>query len=460
MKKFISITLFLIAFSAEATAQNLAGNWEGHITIQGNQLIIKTDFRQHDDGYSGSIDIPQQGATDLQLQNVETTKNDSVYFEFMAGPGLAQFKGAFETDSTIYGSFYQNGLQFPFELKRSKPETESKTVQAPPSYNQEELIIKNDSIDIGGTLTWPENQATNKLVIMISGSGAQNRDEEILGFKPFFQIADYLTLNGIATFRYDDRGVAQSTGSFADATLDILAADVEAVITNLSGRGDHEFEEIILLGHSQGGLVAGRVAAKYNAVDKLILMASPAISLQEVLRFQVRQAFSQAGVDSLLIEEEIKAREHLIDAILKNEKFEEAKERYREKFEAVQRSAGLDSAKASSISRQQSEQLVAAFSSPQMKSFIKYSPVADLQSIKIPVLVLLGGKDTQITIDMHKKPISDALDDAGVQYAVAEFENANHLFQKAETGAASEYGSLDKEFVGGFLETIEQWIKK
>src|SRR5699024_63839 len=176
-----------------------------------------------------------------------------------------------------------------------------------------ELIIKNDSIDIGGTLTWPENKETPQLVIMISGSGAQDRDESlpITDFKPFAALADSLTMAGIATFRYDDRGIGKSTGNFEDTTPDMLASDVEAIIHYFEYEADQHFDQIILLGHSQGGVVGGKVAAENKAVDKLILIASPGVTLKRVLREQVVQPAEKISIDREIIRQELDGRENL-----------------------------------------------------------------------------------------------------------------------------------------------------
>jgi len=459
------IFLFFIMNLQPAAAQHrpaLPGYWEGGISLQGTQLSIKTHFNKNEAGFNGTIDI--QGVT-LPLQEISVTDNDSVFFQFTAGPGLAEFKGSFESDSTISGNYYQNNTHLTFKLKRYEQESDKiiESTQPDLPYNHEDLIIKNDSIDIGGTLTWPKNESTNQLVIMISGSGAQDRDESmqpVSDFKPFAELADSLTVNGIATFRYDDRGVGQSTGNFGNATLNILASDVDAIINNLTNRPNHNFEEIILLGHSQGGVVAGKVAAENEAVDKLILMASTGVSLKEVVRFQVQQAFAPANLDQALIEKEITARENLMQAIADDKNVDEAKEKYQQQFKAVQLAAGADSSRASALAKQQANQLAATFQAPQTQSLLFYNPTDDLKELNIPVLVLFGGKDTQVTVNMNKKPIESALDEAGVPDKIKVFKNANHLFQQAKTGQVQEYGSLPSKFVDGFTSVITQWIKK
>jgi pimeloyl-ACP methyl ester carboxylesterase len=188
-------------------------------------------------------------------------------------------------------------------------------------------------------------------------------------------------------------------------------------------------------------------------------MASTGVSLSDILRFQVRQAFANANLDSSLIEDEIAAREKLMEAVVKNSEIEQARMNYQHIFKNVQLSLGTDSTQASNLAKQQAGQLVQTFQSPQMKSLLFYDPSTDLQKLNIPVLVLFGRKDTQVTTEMNKSPIETALDSAGVSYQTKVFEYANHLFQKAETGSVQEYGTLGNEFVDGFIETITDWLK-
>ncbi|NGP89821.1 alpha/beta hydrolase family protein [Fodinibius halophilus] len=329
------------------------------------------------------------------------------------------------------------------------------------NYNHKELIIKNDSIKIGGTLSWPTEQRADKLVIMITGSGAQDRDatmKPISDFKPFALLAGSLTSNGLATFRYDDRGVGASTGNFAKATLDMLASDVEAIIRHFQKKNTPSFSELILLGHSQGGLVGGKVAIGNKSVDKLILMASTGIPLQKVIRYQVQRAFSRAFVDSALAAKEIDAREQLMDAIKKDTNISKSQKKYRNQFAAIQRSVGMDSSQASRMAQQQVNQLTKTYRSPQLQSLFYYEPTSDLKKLDIPVLVLFGSKDTQVTVEMNKDPIKEALESAEVPYQIEVFPNANHPFQKAKTGKVREYGQLENRFVDGFTSTIVNWI--
>lgn len=452
------VLLTLIEYAPALAQDSLTGNWEGAIQMQETELTIITHFDSTEEGYQGTIDIPQQGAQNIPLQNISISNGDSVQFEFMGGPGLASFEGSIQGD-TITGTLHQNNQTFPFELYRQQQQAEK-------PYHHKEMTIKKDSVTIGGTLTWPKDTKSSHLVIMIFGSGQQDRDgtmTPVTNFKPYATLAGSLSTNGIATFRYDDRGVGKSTGNFGNATLDMLTSDVEAIINELKAMPEHNFEQIILFGHSQGGMVAGELAAEYSGIDKVILMASPGVSFKEVLRFQVKQIFESAGIPDSLTSVEIKARERLMKALYKNKNVEQAKAHYQEQLRDridILSPPDNNTKNPDSIVKKEVTSLISAYSTPQMQSLLFYDPADDLHRLDIPVLVLFGDKDTQVTIEMNKAPIKQALESAGVSYQIKTFEDANHLFQEAKTGKMQEYGKLKKQFVDSFTSTIAEWVKK
>ena len=435
MKKVLTLSLLFICHSITAqTTPELAGYWKGHIDLQGQKLTIKTHFTQDNSSYSGTIDIPQQGATGIQLQQIDVTKHDSVFFKFMAGPGnAASFEGVISNDSSITGTFHQNGMRFPFTLSQYSPKPKPTL-----PYGHKEIIIQKDSLKIGGTLTWPQKIKTEKLVIMISGSGAQDRDATLVPvstFKPFARLADSLTRSGLATFRYDDRGIGQSSGNFTNTSLEMLASDVEAIIAKFSTGKGQIFDEIILLGHSQGGIVGGKVAAHSELVDKLILMASPGVSLAQTVVEQVELLNKQQSIPDSIVTQKVQLQKAIFDTLRNSQDFS--------KFDQ-------------NIPQNELNYL----QSPAYFSLLDYQPTKDLQQLQIPVLVLMGGKDTQVTVQSNKKPIEQALEKAGTSYQITTFEEANHVFQQAKTGSVNEYGELPNKFVKGVSSTISQWIKE
>jgi pimeloyl-ACP methyl ester carboxylesterase len=457
MKLFLTTFLLTLMSASQIYSQNsLQGIWEGGITVPGGQLKIIFKIDKSVDGYSGTLDIPQQGAKGLNLDPISQT-GDSVSLTFSIGQITGLFTGSFDSQTEISGSYSQGGPTTPFSVERT-----SLTTVPPKPENETDLIISNGEIQIGGTLTLPAGNVKAPLLIMSSGSGAQNRDSEVFGFKIFSDMAQRLAKEGIPSFRYDDRGVGESTGNFGNTTLDDLASDVEAIMAYFQNSSKNKFQRFALLGHSQGGVVAGKVAAENVAVNHLILMGSTAPSLSEILRYQVEFAYATSTVEKNLVEKEINARERLMKAIAFNNDIEEAKVGYNRAYSELL-NALSDTQKNSipdinAMVNNQTEQLAQIYSSPQVKSLLFYVPTDDLENINVPTLVLFGGKDTQVTITQNQSRIRKALEVSGAEFEIKVFDDANHLFQKANTGLANEYPQLDKNFIDGFLEYIIKWI--
>jgi len=458
MKLLLSTILFLFMCSAASFSQNsLVGIWEGGITIPNGQLKIVFKIDKEGDSYFGTLDIPQQGAKGLKLDPITQT-DDSFSITFNAGQIEGTFTGNFDSQTQLSGSYSQGGPSTPFSVERT-----SSSIKEPDSpTNETDMIIQNGDIKIGGTLTLPEAEIKAPLLIMSSGSGAQNRDSEIFGFKVFSIIAHHLAKQGIPSFRYDDRGVNKSTGNFAEATLDDLSSDVEAIISHFQNAGKNSFQDFSVLGHSQGGVVAGKVAAENESVEQLILMGSTAPSLSEILRYQVEFAYEPTPVDKSLIEKEINAREELMKAIVFEDDLAAAKAGYNHAYTELLNA--LPDAQKNTIPdidavvTRQTNQLVQVYSAPQTRSLLFHVPTEDLQKVSVPTLVLFGGKDTQVTISQNQAGIRQALEKSGAPYFIKVFDDANHLFQKANTGLANEYALLDKNFVDGFLRELSTWI--
>jgi pimeloyl-ACP methyl ester carboxylesterase len=462
MKYSLLILLIFIAFTHSAAAQqrdSLAGNWKGYINVHGHHLVNIMHFKKTESGYTGTIDIPQQNANGLHFQKIIVTVEDSVFLEFETGGGPGKYKGIFNTDSTITGNYYQNNLHFPFKIHRFKPDTAK-------SYHHKDLIInKNDSIKIGGTLTWPEHQKAKQLVIMITGSGPENRNEELFGFKIFGQIADYLTKHGVATFRYDDRGVGESAGNLRQTSMEELASDVQTIVDYFSNKSDVTFKKIVLLGHSEGGMIAGRAAARNPKIDKVILMSSPAFSLSKVLPQQKRALEKANGVSDSTLKKDMIFERHFLKS-LKSKK-DSAKywdaminhmtEKLENELSDKQKKqiGDLHSYAEKNINRQ-----FKLYQSPSLHSIMYYDPAKDLKQLDIPVLALFGKKDKQVLYKPNARRMRKALQQSKADFSIKIIDHANHLYQHAETGSLAEYKTLPKKFTKGFLPTVLHWLKK
>ena len=327
-------------------------------------------------------------------------------------------------------------------------------------YQEIDILIEANAVKIGGTLTLPDSLNVNELVVMCLGSGPQDRDCTLFGFRPFREIAHHLAAQGIASFRYDDKGTGNSTGDFVNSTLEDLTSDVEEIITYFRARTDYPFEKIILLGHSQGGIVAGKVAARNEAVKRLILVASPAVPLGEVVLAQLREEYLSNGADAYLAEAEISHHYRLMNTIRNGTGTKKEVDTLAALHARVLQSMPIEITveQVKEKARYLAGEMELVYGLPSLASFLYYDPVFDLEQLNIPVLALFGVRDTQVAIPKNKDRMEGALLKGGTAYQLEIFNEANHLFQEAESGKREEYEQLDKAFVEGFLTTIVDWI--
>jgi len=466
--KSLSLILFLFILHPAYSQQTIDGSWSGKIDIMGSALGIDVKFKTETDSIRGTIDIPEQNAKDLKLIHIEFT-SPKVYFELPAGPGLAVFDGKLEGDS-ITGKFTQAGIEGTFSLAKGENQTQIKPkeedVTEPLPYNSEEVTFNNGDIKFAGTLTIPKTEGKHPAVVMITGSGPQNRDEELFGFKPFKVIADYLTRNGIAVLRYDDEGVGSSTGeSVSQYTTEDFAGDVLEAVKYLKTREDINPKQIGLIGHSEGGVVAPLTASKSKDIAFIVLMAGTGVKGIDIIKEQSKLIMEAEKTP----EEDIKANDELMDKgykiIESNGNLEDLKPEL-EKEELRSYNDLSDETKNSIKDKDEYiktmvDAQIKQFSSPWIKFFLTYDPAPTLEKVKCPVLMLFGGLDLQVPPAQSKAPMEKALQEGGNKdYMSVVFPKANHLFLSANTGSPSEYASLPKEFVPDFLDTIKDWITK
>ena len=430
----------------------------------GGELGIFVKFNTQPDSLHATIDIPQQGAKDLKLIHVSYSSS-KVYFELPSGASLAVFDGSLSNDS-IKGLFTQSGLSGTFYLIRGEEQTDvtKDTVVLP--YKEEEVTFTNGDIKFSGTLTIPESGNKHPAVVMITGSGSHDRDEDLLGFKIFRIIADHLTRNGIAVLRYDDRGVGKTTGkSKMLYTSEDFAGDVIEAVKYLKTRGDINPEQIGLCGHSEGGIVAPLAASKSDDIAFIVLMAGTGVKGIDIIKEQSKLIMLANGAT----DEDVKENNEILDktyeaittgkgweivdsltriqALTSYDKMtEEQKKGIKDKDEFINNNVKMHSIQSNV---------------PWMKFFVQYDPVPALEKVKCPVLMLFGEKDLQVPPKQNKEPMENALKKGGNKdYTVVLIPSANHLFQTATNGSPEEYGKLPKEFATGFLDTMTNWILK
>lgn len=435
----------------------LEGTWEGTLDVASQVIPIIVRFSNAQP--RALLDIPSQGLKDYQFTKFSYDA-PNLHLEAFPGARQAVFDGALGTDGTLSGKYTQAGYVGTFSLKRS---TQAAAPTEAVPYKQEEVTVKNGDVTLAGTLTLPPSGGSLPVVVLISGSGQQNRDEDILGFQPFRLIADHLTRNGIAVLRLDDRGMGGSTGDIEKATSEDFAGDILAAVNFLKARPDINPKQIGLFGHSEGGLIGPMVAQHSSDVAFVILLAGPGLPGEQVIIQQVG-AITRAGGASLAdASKSMDEEKKVLDAVISGQGLDQVKADLLAKAQAQIAALPEDQRKQLGDPKAAAEQAVdtqlAALTSPWAKFFLTYDPGPALANLKVPVLALFGGKDVQVVAGPNEQAVKDALAKGGNTRGTTKvYPNANHLFQPATTGGTEEYSQL-KTFVPGLLDDVTAWIK-
>ncbi|MDR2038019.1 MAG: alpha/beta hydrolase [Bacteroidales bacterium] len=448
----------LKAVTALSENNIITGQWN---SLMGNLRLI-FHIRETDNKLSATMDSPDQKANDIPVTTI--VFDGSRLSLGMPNIGL-KYEGEWQNDSII-GIFEQNGFKIPLNLYREI--TDIKTVKRPQDpvkpypYSSEDITFRNDHADItlAGTLTIPKEKGNFPAVILISGSGAQDRNEEILNHRPFLVIADYLTRNGIAVLRYDDRGTAQSTGNFSLATTEDLATDVESAITYLKTRKEINHKKIGLIGHSEGGIIAPMVAVKSKDVDFIILLAGSGIRGDSILLMQTELIAKASGVPEKEIRQSSEINSTVYECIVNNSgSVADLKKDIKNIISEAVKSGKITLGDQESTAEDQINKAVMSVTNPWMLYFIKYDPSIILQKVTCPVFALNGKKDLQVPSERNLSAIKNALEKGGNdKVTVKEYPGLNHLFQECETGSPSEYAIIEQTFSPVVLEDISDWI--
>ena len=459
-----AIALFMaiwVSGTLVLSAQDITGQWNGVLNIYGMNMRIVFHINKTDDGYTSTMDSPDQGAAGIPVAT--TTFDGSKLSLAIPNFGLV-YEGDYKSDS-IVGTLRQSGMSFPMTLKRTpteiKPLNRPQEPMPPFPYRSEEITFENKTagITLAGTLTMPEKGKNFTAVILITGSGAQDRNEEIMGHKPFLVIADYLTRRGIAVLRFDDRGTAQSTGNYATATTADFATDVESAIAYLKTRKEINSRKIGLMGHSEGGIIAPMVAARSKDVAFIVMLAGTGIRGAELMLLQAELVHRASGIPEDRIAKTIGINAKAFDKILNTEGSLSAQEIH----------AFLTGLK-DDIAAIMPEGITvddyirlftAQISSPWMQYFIRYDPAPALEKVKCPVLAVNGDKDLQVPARENLAAISAALKKGNnKKLTIKEYTGLNHLFQECDTGSPAEYAIIEQTFSPDVLKDLGDWIVK
>lgn len=442
--------------------------WSGEL----NTLIqkLKVRFRILNPGDADEtvyFDSISQRAGGFRAKRTIDGDNWSIGVEGAGG----EFKGKISADGEeIRGTWKQGISSLELILKRDtevldavvnyrRPQT-----PAPPfPYATEDVAFRNDvdNISLAGTLSIPSSDKPVAAAILISGSGPQDRDETLLGHKPFLVIADHLARNGVAVLRYDDRGTAKSKGDFDSATSVDFARDARAALEFLKKDSRIDAQRIGLIGHSEGGIVGPLVASEHSDVAFLVMLAGPGVSGRDILLSQGVKILQAEGLkDENLLQQQRTESQVLIDLVLAAD-------------ESTSTDSIVDSAVTKLIETAKSDRVKTEEARPQLKAaveklrtpwfrfFLAHDPAPVLQKIGCPILVLNGELDTQVDPELNLPRIREVLEtrSEGI-YRIIEFPKLNHLFQSCSTGAVSEYETIEETISPVVLETITSWIHK
>lgn len=417
-RRNIFVMLFALLTFAVAQAQvantttALLGTWTGKLDLGTAKLTLVLHFEQKDGFVACTMDSPDQGAKGIGVYK-DYLSEDSVALSVQA---LGVTYRAKLKNGQLDGTFMQNGLRLPLVLKKGELERRRPQMPAAPyPYKTEDVTFVNqaDNATLSGTLTYPVGYETMKkkgvpVVIMVSGSGLQNRDEELFDHKPFLVLADHFARHGIASLRYDDRGFGASEGGDRvqkDATTLDYKRDAEAGIQYL--RSLKKFGKVGVIGHSEGGNIAFMLGAD-KKVDFVVSMAGVGVKADTALTAQANKIMELQGQPTRL-----------------------SVEQYRQNVQALQ--------------------------SPWMGWFVGYDPTADIAAVKCPVMAINGDKDCQVISSLNLPSIKQLLQ-KNKHYLIKEYPSLNHLFQHCQTGLPTEYGNIEETISPEVMTDIVEWI--
>lgn len=429
MKKLILFSLIcLLSIATRAQDSGLKGAWTGKLNVYGNELTLVFHFN----GEDCTLDSPDQGVRGVPAKLERTVTGIKV-----AVPSInASYEGV-NMGESIMGTFKQHGQSFPLTikpglLKRNRPQTPA----MPYPYQTQEVSFNNGDAILKGTLVIPENASRQTpVLLMVTGSGLQNRDEEIFEHKPFAVIADALARAGIATLRYDDRGFGESTGDIVNCTTEDLKNDAFAGVQLLRSR----FDKVGVIGHSEGGTIALMLAAE-KKVDFIVSLAGMAVSGKETLLWQNRLALAAANIPSETIDLYCNALDEVFDASISGTAMPSTTQ-YNLPTSLAQNLAVV------------TKQL----QSPYMKQFLTLDSRPLLGNITCPVLALNGTKDTQVEPESNLGALRSGLQ-KNAKNKLEAIEGVNHLFQHCKTGMATEYGNIEETIAPEVLEKMVCWL--
>jgi len=463
----VIILMMTLLFANHATAQvknqgimPLTGKWMGQL----QSLRIIFNVITQGDSAVVTLDSPDQGVKGIPVTSY-LFKDDTVVFEVASIGG--RYAGLYYPDNnTIDGVWYQSGFEFPLVLSRNAEYQGPARPQEPHPpfpYLSEDVTFKNEAVAVtlAGTLTLPEQGAPFTAVILVTGSGPQNRDEEILGHKPFLVIADYLTRQGIAVLRYDDRGVGKSTGDYATATTGDFASDAEAAFEYLKTDKRINPDKIGIIGHSEGAMIAPMVAASHPDVAFIVMLAAAGLSGEETLIVQSEKILKASGASADYIRKAVRFNKKVYAIAMGTQDREQTAAKLKKAYADFTRKMPEQEKNQMGFSDYMVEASIRQLLNPWMRYFLKLNITGYLKKTRCPVLIMNGSKDLQVPPEDNIPPLEAALKEGGnTDYKIVILPGLNHLFQPAKTGSPQEYAGIDETFSPQALQIMVDWIKE
>lgn len=459
------LTIAISSFSQDKELiQKIKGSWSGPMKVGSAELVLVINITPDDKGnLQVTIDSPSQNVTGIATTKVTAT-NDSLIVTSKTLNGT--YLGAFDENfSTLKGQWKQSGMTFSLDLKHSFEKYAVNRPQEPKPpypYLEKDVIVKNKeaNIDLAGTLTMPEKGGPFTAVVLITGSGPQDRNEDLMGHKPFLVLSDYLTRQGYAVLRCDDRGIGKSTGNFATATTLDFVTDIAACIDYLKTVKEIDSTKIGLAGHSEGGLIAPIIASERKDVAFVILLAGPGLNGEKILLMQAAIFNKKSGLTDKELADDNKLRTKIYDALKKNSPDNKVAAKVRDLF-ASARKKNPGEKGIVQLDDNQVEIFIKQCTTSWFRTFLVLDPVNYLPKVHCPVLALNGSLDVQVPAKENLEAIEKALIFGGnSHYTIEEIEGVNHLFQHTKTGNIDEYGKIEETMSPEVMEKIGNWIGK
>ena len=461
--KTIHLVFLLIVFLVQPTiGQELTGSWKAELEVMGQKIPLLFHFEKEDGQWTGKMDSPSQGAMGIPMSKVLF---DGLMLAFEIGGGVISYEGLF-VEAKIQGTFKQSGLSLPLDLLKADDNARENAVQRPqePQAPFEYEIIETHFVNslgnrLYGTITKPQGAGPFPAVILVTGSGPQNRNSEIFGHAPFWVMADYLTSHGIVVFRYDERGVGESEGNFSQATTSDFAKDAKAAFAHLTSFDYVDKSNAGMIGHSEGGLIAWVMAANTENTDlKFVLaLAGPVVPIPDLMKKQTEDVSRSVGNPKALVEQQVKINSRFYQMVEESKNLEEAKSQVKALVNEVVGTYDMSA----ELKQEQINNLIPALErslNPWFYHFIRTNPEALIEQIQIPVFAAFGGKDVQVNAAQNGNRLVQLFQGKDDLLTLKVYPNLNHLFQSAQTGAVSEYAEIEETFNEEVLKDIAKFI--